>query len=39
MFDVEKVCREAKEAANKNDVILLNGRDFCSMLIANGLGV
>ena len=30
---------EAKEAAKKNGVILLNGKDFCAMLVANGLGV
>lgn len=30
---------EAKEAAKGNGIILLNGRDFCSMLVANGLGV
>lgn len=30
---------EAKIAAKGKGIILLNGRDFCSMLIANGLGV
>lgn len=30
---------DAKEAAKKRGVILLNGKEFCSMLIANGIGV
>lgn len=30
---------EAKEVAKEKGIILLNGRDFCSMLVANGLGV
>lgn len=30
---------DAKEVARKNGIILLNGKEFCSMLIANGIGV